>query len=96
MYTLMYVYKYLYKYKYICIDIWKYVNIVELTFKVAKSRWLLGSSNNKRLWGIRTKLAKATLAFSPPERCPTLKFHEYTSYIWDMSKMKDMSYMERM
>ena len=32
---------------------------------------LVGSSSNNKLCGIKTKLAKATLAFSPPDKCPT-------------------------
>ena len=37
----------------------------------AESRWLLGSSSTSRLLGTRQKTARATRAFSPPERSPT-------------------------
>mmetsp|Transcript_7425 Transcript_7425/g.16274 ORF Transcript_7425/g.16274 Transcript_7425/m.16274 type:complete len:223 (+) Transcript_7425:195-863(+) len=40
---------------------------------VPTSRWFEGSSSSSRLCGMSTKLAKATRAFSPPDRSPTTR-----------------------
>ena len=54
---------------------------------MARSKWLLGSSNTKKLGGSYNMIASASRAFSPPDSTPQLRVLHLAAWVIAMGSL---------